>query len=237
MDGPKRAMGALSDAALIQAMRDSVPAAWAEFDARYRPLLEAYAKRMRIPRWDWSVCITEVLDDEAVRLVQRDGELPGNVPGFLVRAVRNRYLKLKRAAIRREKHYADAAGLESHTEQVVRGLCSEDALRASAGPGAEASDANASHALRRLALLLGEDLSKEEKQMLGWVGEGVPRRQIAEWLGVGYDAVRKRIYRLSQRMHGVTPAVLDRMNAEERAEVRRFLRRIGVRVEDQRGSR
>ena len=231
-------MCALSDAALVQAMRESVTAAWAEFDARYRPLLETYAKRMRIPRWDWSVCITEVLDDEAVRLVQRDGDLPGNIPGYLVRAVRNRYLKLKRAAIRREKHYAAAAGFESHTEQVVRGLCSEDALRASAGPAGDASmNASASHALRRLAELLGEDLSKDEKQMLGWVGEGVPRRQIAEWLGSGYDVVRKRIYRLSQRMHQLTPAVLDRMNAEERAEAKRFLRRVGVTDDDRRGSR
>ena len=231
-------MRALSDAALVQAMRESVAEAWAEFDARYRPLLEAYAKRTGIPRWDWSVCITEVLDDEALRLVERREDPPTNLSGYLVRAVRNRYLKLKRAAVRREKHYSDAAGLEGNAEQVVRGLCSEDALRASAGPAADASvNSSGSRALRRLAELLAEDLSREEKQMLGWVGEGVPRRQIAEWLGLGYDAVRKRIYRLSQRLHDLTPAALDRMNIAERAEAKRFLRRIGVRDEDHRGSR
>jgi len=33
-------MRALTDASLIDAMRAGVPEAWAEFDARFRPLLE-----------------------------------------------------------------------------------------------------------------------------------------------------------------------------------------------------
>ena len=42
---------ALSDAALVDAMRASIPEAWTEFDARFRPLLERYAARIGIPRW------------------------------------------------------------------------------------------------------------------------------------------------------------------------------------------
>jgi hypothetical protein len=122
------------------------------------------------------------------------------------------------------------------TEQVVRGLCSEDALRASAGPAADESE-RASHALHRLAVLLGAALSAEEKEMLGWVGAGVPRRQIAEWLGMGYDAARKRIYRLSRRLQQLIPAALDGMSAADRSEAERFLRRIGPGNDDQREAR
>jgi DNA-directed RNA polymerase specialized sigma24 family protein len=229
-------MAALSDVALIREMRARVPEAWAEFDARYRPLLETYAERTGIPRWERSACITDVLDDVALDLADRAGDPPANLEGYLVRAVRNQYLKLKRAAVRREQHYGDAVGFEGSAEQVVRGLCSEDALRASAGPSADELE-HASHALRRLAALLAAQLSAEEKQMLGWVGAGVPRRQIAEWLDMGYDAARKRIYRLSRRMQQLIPAVLDRMSIADRAEAERFLRRVGQRNDDQREAR
>jgi DNA-directed RNA polymerase specialized sigma24 family protein len=229
-------MAAISDAALILEMRARVPAAWAEYDARYRPLLEAYAERMRIPRWERFACISEVLDDVALYLADRAGDPPASLEGYLVRAVRNRYLKIKRAAIRREQHYSQAVAFDGDAEHVIRELCSEDALRASAGPGAE-SAAHSSYALQQLAALLGAQLSAEEMQMLGWVGAGVPRRQIAEWLGLGYDAARKRIYRVSRRLYAQLPAMLDGMSAAERAEVGRFLRRIGLGNEDQREAR
>jgi DNA-directed RNA polymerase specialized sigma24 family protein len=229
-------MAALSDVALIREMRARVPEAWAEFDARYRPLLETYAERIGIPRWERAACITDVLDDVALLLADRAGDPPANLEGYLVRAVRNRHLKVKRAAIRREQHYGDAVEFEGNTEQVVRGLCSEDALRASAGPAADESE-RASHALHRLALRLGASLSAEEKEMLGWVGAGVPRRQIAEWLGMGYDAARKRIYRLSRRLQQLIPAALDGMSAADRSEAERFLRRIGPGNDDQREAR
>src|SRR5207237_4819848 len=106
---------ALTDAALVDAMRASVPEAWAEFDARFRPLLERYAARVGIPRWEWSACITEVLDDEALRLAERPGQLPQHLTAYLVRAVRNRFLQLKRAAIRRANRYAQAAQSEIGT--------------------------------------------------------------------------------------------------------------------------
>ena len=174
-----------------------------------------------------SACISEVLDDVALYLADRAGDPPANLEGYLVRAVRNRYLKIKRAAIRREQHYGEAVAFDGDAEHVIRELCSEDALRASAGPGADVA-AHSSHALRHLAALLGAQLSAEEMQMLGWVGAGVPRRQIAEWLGLGYDAARKRIYRASRRLYALMPTALDGMSAAERAEAERFLRRIGL---------
>ena len=232
-------MAALGDVALIREMRARVPEAWAEFDARYRPLLEAYAERTGIPRWERTACITDVLDDVMLYLADRAEAPPANLEGYLVRAVRNRYLKIKRAAVRREQHYGDALELEGNTEQVVRGLCSEDALRASEGPDPDGADraSHASHALRHLAIQLSAKLSAEDKQMLGWVGAGVPRRQIAEWLGMGYDATRKRIYRLSRRLQLLIPAALAAMSAADRAEAERFLRRIGPWNDDQREAR
>src|SRR3954465_12177439 len=97
-------------------MRASAPEAWTEFDARFRPLLERYASRVGIPRWEWSMCITEVLDDEALRLVECVREMPEHLSAYLVRAVHNRHLQLKRAAVRRHRRYESAAAGDSTTE-------------------------------------------------------------------------------------------------------------------------
>ena len=43
------AMRSLTDTELVQAMRQYQPAAWNEFHARFRPVLEHYAERARIP--------------------------------------------------------------------------------------------------------------------------------------------------------------------------------------------
>src|SRR3954466_9292897 len=115
-------------------MRASVPEAWTEFDARFRPLLERYAARIGIPRWEWSCCITEVLDDEALRLIERSREMPQQLSAYLIRAVRNRHLALKRAAMRRDNRYAGAAAAEASPEGSLVPLVSEHTRRASEPP-------------------------------------------------------------------------------------------------------
>src|SRR2546423_1777477 len=95
--GRRRAMRACTDAQLVAAMREGVAEAWTEFDARFRPLLETFARRIHIPTWEWSTCIIEVLDDVAIRLVTHNEAVPSSLSGYLVRAVRYRYLKLERS--------------------------------------------------------------------------------------------------------------------------------------------
>ena len=222
-------MRACTDAQLVAAMREGVPEAWAEFDARFRPLLETFARRMGVPPWDGTACVTDVLDDTAIRLVTHNEGVPSSLSGYLVRAVRYRYLKQLRASRRRERHYTDASDATESGMAIVRGVVSEDALRASAGPFAVGEERHeTTGTLAHFATLLAGELSIDERHMLAWVGEGVPRRQIAAWMGLTYEATKKRISRLSRRLRELAPSLLTRLRPAERREVERFLRRVAA---------
>ena len=208
---------ALSDAALVEAMRVSIPEAWIEFDARFRPLLERYAARIGIPRWEWSSCITEVLDDEALRLIERSREVPQQMAAYLIRAVRNRHLALKRAALRRDNRYAGADGA----------LVSEHTRRAGEAPRVSEEQQSTPTGVTRLGQLLSARLSDEERQMLAWVAEGVPQRVIAEWSGINREAAKKRIARLCRRLRADADALTAELSPEARREVDRLLQRAG----------
>jgi len=243
----RRAARALGDAALVLALAAGDAAAWAEFDARFRPLLVAYARRVRIPPALWPQCVDEVLEDEAMRFA--DGAPPPERLGaYLVRASYHRLLRARRAAVRRERRYgagsADAgAGAAPGAERVVLSVCSAAARRASDGPRATdgapaawddadseasaASDSVAAAVLARAAAALAARLTDAERQLLVWVAEQVPRRQIAEWVGDGYEATRKRIQRLTRRLQADAVRLAAELPAAERHEFERFLRRAG----------
>jgi DNA-binding CsgD family transcriptional regulator len=232
----RHAARALGDAALATALTTGDLVAWAEFDARFRPLLEAYARRVRIPAEWWPQCVDEVLEDEAMRLAD-GGRVPDRMAAYLVRAAYHRFLKAKRAAVRRERRYGAGAPVGGEVERVVLSVCSAAARRASDGPRAadgapsawddadavDASDASA--LLARAATTLAARLTDAERQLLVWVAEQVPRRQIAEWLGDGYEATRKRIQRLTRRLQADALRLAAELPPAERHEFERFLRR------------
>src|SRR4051812_4781557 len=210
-------------------MRASVPEAWAEFDARFRPLLERYATRVGIPRWDWSACITEVLDDESLRLIERSTrDMPEHLSAYLVRAVRNRHLALKRAATRRERRYAAAAAADPVTDGVLSLLISEHSRQAADPPRVSEEMATASSAVKQFGTLLSARLTNSEREMLAWVAEGVPQRVIAEWLGINREAAKKRIARLCKRLRAIACAVRDELPMDARREIDRLMRRTSA---------
>jgi hypothetical protein len=206
-------------------MRRGEPAAWGAFVVRFRPILQAYARKARIPAWEWPICITEVLDDEAIRFSSRDVEPPVNLAAYLIRAVHHRYLRVKRSASCRDRTHG-AASDDYSGEWVVSSVCSEDSIRSSAGPDANA--ASISDALGRLASELRSGLTTEEESILVWVSEGVPHRQIAQWLGTSYDASTKRIWRLCRRLRMYAATRTAHYSPEERFEIDRFVRRANA---------
>jgi DNA-directed RNA polymerase specialized sigma24 family protein len=215
-----RRLRALSDATIVDAMRAGDELAWGEFVDRFRPLLEHFARRIGIPRWEWDACVTEVLEDEALKLASaRRLALPTSLGAYLVRAVRNRHLRLKRAAARRDRHYASA-------RDTSNSLCSESTMRASEGSAGD--ETVGSSALARLAAILRDELSEDELLLLTWRSAGVPHRQAAEWLGISYDAAAKRVNRLAQRLRAVARRRAEAFPPEERSELERFFRLVGA---------
>ena len=186
----------LTNEQLVAAMRADDGAAWAEFEQRFRPLLHGYARRTGIPTAEWSVCVDDVLEDEMLRLTGAGVATPQHLEAYLVRAVRHKHMRLIRSAKRRERRY-DLA-IDGEGEPVVRSLTSAAALRESEGPIYESG--REEDATSRLAALLCAELTPEEELLLSWVAEQVPRRQIAAWTGVGYEAACKRIQRLTLRL-------------------------------------
>jgi DNA-directed RNA polymerase specialized sigma24 family protein len=211
-----------ADAELIAALRRNDAGAWSAFHARFRPTLEAYANKTDIPRWEWPACITDVLADESLRLARRDAVVPRSLDAYLTRAVRNKYLYTKRAASCRDRNHL-AASAHLAGEWFVPTTCSEDARRASAGPDGETLEI--SDGLQRLARDLSERMTAEERVILNWVGEGIPRRTIATWLGIGHEACAKRIWRLCRRLRAEAAERSKSYDARARREVDRLFSR------------
>src|SRR5689334_4145588 len=90
----ERRVRALDDQALVAAMRDGDDWAFGEFLARFRPALAQYAVG-RIPSELHAECVDEVLEDEALRLVNPRAIMPTQLRAYLIGAVRKRHLALK----------------------------------------------------------------------------------------------------------------------------------------------
>jgi len=228
----QRAARALGDAALIAAMREGAGdgVAWAEFERRFRPVLEVFAARVNVAYWERDECITEVLDDAAMKLIEDDARVPDYVSAYLVGWMRHHLWKRARAAARRDRSHRSAATVAGG-EYVVRTVCSEQAVRESSGMWAEgdsrenvAEGANTG-AGERLANALMAQLSTDEQRIIAWVSESVPYRQIAEWTGGSYAATSKRIWRLLRRLRGAALSRASTWSDEDRSALARYFSR------------
>lgn len=234
-----RAMG---EHELVLAMREGDTDAWAEFDARLRPLLRRTALRSGVAPDDVDSCVTDVLDDEAMRFVIAEVPLPRNFFGYFVQAIRLHHLAEHRASSRRDKWHRAAAmdgigyGL---TEPVITSLCSSELLRsvrdpseapmhASGGQRVAEPPVSSGAAFTRWVGLLISDLSDLEWQLLAWVSEQVPRREMAAWLDADYEATKRRVTRLLTRLRARALARVGDLPPGDQREVMAWLKRAGL---------
>ena len=212
---------------LIAALRRNQPGAFREFFERFAPLITALARLHRIPATGVDERVMEFLDDVAMRLWLPTTPVPRSLTAYLAAAFRrrsfNRARDVRRRALLRDECAADTGSL---AERVVPSAVSESALRTSYGP--DLDPPALSPALERLALELERGLSPEERRLLAWLGQRVPQREIADWLGISHGAVRVRVTRLRARLRDAAFRYADRLDGEERAELDRFFRRIDV---------
>lgn len=221
-------MRALDDQALVAAMREGDDWAFGEFLARFRPVLAQYAEG-RIPSELHAECIDEVLEDEALRLVNPRSIVPMQLRAYLVGAVRKRHLALKRSSARRRRRHEEAAydayvAPDGGPTPVVRSVCAESTIAASYGT--PMSEPPAPTALELLAGAMSAELDEETVRLLTWIGRAVPHRTIAEWLGKSYDATTKQIWRLCRRLERAAPQHAAALPADVQRELERFFRRV-----------
>ena len=217
----------LEDAALVEAMRRGDEEAYRSFFFRFAPLIGFFARVYRIPRAERTTVVTDFLEDMALRLSQRTVAVPRVVSAYLIASFKHRLHNRVRAEHTRARVSEElAAEVGASSQRVVYGASSEHAIHAASG--ALWDEGSHDEVLERLALVLDNELSAEERRIMTWLGRRVPQRDIAKWLGVSHGALRTRVMRLRARLRVVALIHVESLIDEERAQIEGFLRRVGV---------
>jgi len=214
-----------SDQELLQRMRRDDDVAIREFYRRFTPVLWKVARQEHVQPGLRDDAVTDCLSDSAIHFMQATVAAPANLTGYLVSAFRHRVANDRRAADRRTAT-GSAAAWSGDGERVVREVCSEASIRASAGPASEAPPL--SPVLERLSRVIDSGISDEERQMLRWVSASIPQRLIAEWLGITHNAARVRVLRLRERLIEIALRSDVARSSGEREELYEFFRRSGL---------
>ena len=214
-----------SDHEVLQRMRRDDAVAIREFYHRFTPVLWKIARQAHVQPALRDDVVTDCLTDSALHLMQPTVPEPANLAGYLVAALRHRLANERRASQRRLATGATAAW-SGDGEHVVREVCSEASIRASAGPAAEAP--TLSPVLERLSRVIDAGLREDERQMLRWVSASIPQRVIAEWLGITHNAARVRVLRLRERLIELAVRGDAGWTPRQRQELYEFFRRSGL---------
>jgi DNA-directed RNA polymerase specialized sigma24 family protein len=228
----RRGYRALTESALMVAMRRLEAGAIDEFILRYHAGLVERVRRAGF--WNGQEAdehVLEVLADTAIGIA--GGNLKPRSPVFtyLFAILRNRHSALhrERAKIGYDKASLNAGEKEGNGELAAYALLSAYSLRG--GDEAGVDEAGVDDAgrlppgLRRLASLIDEGLTDEERDILAWRSHHVSQRQIAEWLDVTYAAGTQRISRLRARLRKRAMEYAATLDAAERRELRAWFQR------------
>ena len=216
-----------TDAALVAAMRRSERGAFREFFERFAPLITALARLHRIPATDPEERMLEFLDDAALRFCLPTTPIPRSLAAYLAASFRRRSFNVMRD-LRRRMHLGEERALDlgGLAQRVIPTAVSESSVAATYGPTPDAPAL--APAIERLALELEGGLSPDDRRLLGWLGQRVPQREIAVWLGTTHGALRVRVTRLRAVLRDAAFRHASSLDGDERAEIERFFRRVDI---------
>ena len=158
--------------------------------------------------------------------VRRQTRLPPGTSAATHCSHQSKSRRKRRRASQRRLATGATAAWSGDGEHVVREVCSEASIRASAGPAAEAP--TLSPVLERLSRVIDAGLREDERQMLRWVSASIPQRVIAEWLGITHNAARVRVLRLRERLIELAVRGDAGWTPHQRQELYEFFRRSGL---------
>ena len=208
---------AWSDGELLERLLAGDARAAAEVYARYVPLLSRLARARWVEPTERRELVLDLVADVVLRLMRGDLRAPRSLGGYLVTALRRRLI---------DRHRRASAQPEVVALEEERGgaMAAEAARRArDAGDGDDAS-----LALTALARHLESYLDETDRRVVLWLGERIPQRVIAEWLGVGHGALRMRVARLRDRLREIARTYVATLDGDARAEVAAFFRRAAA---------
>ena len=214
---------ALSAAELVRLLRQGNYDALQEFTARYAPLLINYVERAGFRVADVETVAVDLLTDIATSLIQARTLPKCSMETYVVRSFRYRLASLHRQSER------DVRVHQQRLDPQDASGCSQGTLGSAARPEYERQALPP--VLHRLASMLDEGLSREESELLGAVSEYASQSDIAEWLGMSHDALRKQLERLRRRLRLIARRYINALTERERAEIRRFFARVDAIIE------
>jgi DNA-binding CsgD family transcriptional regulator len=208
---------------LVRLLRHGNHDAMQEFTVRYAPLLMDYVERAGFRVADVETIAANLLSDIAASFIPRRSLPQCAMETYVVRCFKYRLASLHRQAER------EASACEQLLDPREASGCSEAALRSSAGPDYEPPALPP--VLQRLSSMLDEGLSREESELLGMVSEYASQSDIARWLGMTHDALRKKLERLRRRLRIIARRYIAALSEKERAEIRRYFARVDAIIE------
>ena len=213
-DPPDESPAAWSDATLVARLRTRDERAAAELYARFAPLLMDEARRRRVDAASRSEVVMDTITQAAMVLLRSGTPVPGSLAGYLVTSLRRRVLNIVRDA------QARARRLEALAVEVGGAPMAGDAPAPDPVP----------RAIAELARALDQHLKDDERQLLAWLGDRVPQREIAQWVGSSYGAVRVRVLRLRERLREVARRHAATLPPDERVLLERYLSAVPPRI-------
>jgi DNA-binding CsgD family transcriptional regulator len=217
---------AISDAALVAAVRRSEPEAIDEFLERFQEVVMSQAKLLRVPRHEWRGWTAELLCDVVVGLMEMKQRSPRSIVAYLIAAARNKHRAAQREWSIHQTRLTERATEVGGSERVLASVCSESTVRATYAPDWE--PARLPPVLDHLVSAIQGAITPDEHILLSWVSQRTSFSTIARMLGEHRSTVVKRVTRLRARLIELTMRFGHSLHARERQDLVRFLRRTGA---------
>jgi DNA-directed RNA polymerase specialized sigma24 family protein len=215
-------------ASFIAAIRIGEPRALRQLFIYAAPLLRDQARTMGVPADEADELVMTLLDDFVLHVQDTDA-VPTQLARYLVGALRNRVRSRYRQATRRRAHDERAYGEHGQSGQRVVAEChSQHGLRAAEPTDVDPAEAHMQSAIEKLAAKSALALTTVEASLMVGLSRHIPLRELAAQAGISYGAARVRVHRLRERMVKLAIQHLATLQADERREIERFLRRAGV---------
>lgn len=188
---------------LLRGLRAGDEQALAAVFERYVPMLLVEARRRHVQPGLRQEVVEDAVAAAVLVLMRPEHATPRSLAGYLVTALRRRVLNLHRSA---RRDAARASQVDDIDQLLVASAAPAPDARLDAhdDDGTDGADGGAhdieGDAMDGIMRALLAQLAEDDRQLLGWLGEHVPQREIAAWLGVTHDAVRSRAKRLRARL-------------------------------------
>ena len=193
--------------------------------SQYTPILRREAARLGARGLERDELVADALRGVVQSLTRPGSASPRSLTPYVLVTLRNAWRRALRAA-RRQAARERALYQELLTRPA--GADASDALDDARSASADGGASGYARALGTLADVLRAELTDDERQILTWLSDYVPQREIADWLGMSHGALRTRVHRLRERLRSVGRRHAETLAPAEQRELERFFRRTGT---------